>query len=144
MRSLSTLLLFCLLCPWSYADQRSEVEAFQLENGMGVLLKPTEQHRHVSIRLVVGVGFADFSCREKQLPHLLEHLFFSGLDGGDEADLEARMQALGGQWNAYTSEGDTTFVIEAPAATQRQVLDLLLDTITRTELDEPRIAAAKR
>lgn len=75
---------------------------------MGVLLKPTEQHRHVSIRLVVGVGFADFSCREKQLPHLLEHLFFSGLDGGDEADLEARMQALGGQWNAYTSEGDTT------------------------------------
>ena len=54
------------------------------------------------------------------------------------------MQALGGQWNAYTSEGDTTFVIEAPAATQRQVLDLLLDTITRTELDEPRIAAAKR
>ncbi|MFO5965012.1 insulinase family protein, partial [Pseudomonas aeruginosa] len=54
MRSLSTLLLFCLLCPWSYADQRSEVEAFQLENGMGVLLKPTEQHRHVSIRLVVG------------------------------------------------------------------------------------------
>ncbi|WP_134621027.1 M16 family metallopeptidase, partial [Pseudomonas aeruginosa] len=60
------------------------------------------------------------------------------------ADLEARMQALGGQWNAYTSEGDTTFVIEAPAATQRQVLDLLLDTITRTELDEPRIAAAKR
>ncbi|OTH18285.1 M16 family metallopeptidase [Pseudomonas aeruginosa] len=144
MRSLSTLLLFCLLCPWSYADQRSEVEAFQLENGMGVLLKPTEQRRHVSIRLVVGVGFADFSCREKQLPHLLEHLFFSGLDGGDEADLEARMQALGGQWNAYTSEGDTTFVIEAPAATQRQVLDLLLDTITRTELDEPRIAAAKR
>ena len=59
MRSLSTLLLFCLLCPWSYADQRSEVEAFQLENGMGVLLKLTEQRRHVSIRLVVGVGFAD-------------------------------------------------------------------------------------
>ena len=144
MRSLSTLLLFCLLCPWSYADQRSEVEAFQLENGMGVLLKPTEQHRHVSIRLVVGVGFADFSCREKQLPHLLEHLFFSGLDGGDEADLEARMQALGGQWNAYTSEGDTAFVVESPAATQRQVLDLLLEIITRTQLDQRKIDSAKQ
>ncbi|MCZ4151827.1 peptidase M16, partial [Escherichia coli] len=87
--------------PWSYADQRSEVEAFQLENGMGVLLKPTEQHRHVSIRLVVGVGFADFSCREKQLPHRRQHRSLSRLDGGDEADLEARMQALGRQWGAY-------------------------------------------
>ncbi len=144
MRSLSTLLLFCLLCPWSYADQRSEVEAFQLENGMGVLLKPTEQHRHVSIRLVVGSVSPTSRAVKSSCRTCFEHLFFSGLDGGDEADLEARMQALGGQWNAYTSEGDTTFVIEAPAATQRQVLDLLLDTITRTELDEPRIAAAKR
>ncbi|MEL7936555.1 pitrilysin family protein [Pseudomonas delhiensis] len=144
MRWLFLPLLFLLGGGWSFADSRSTVEGYQLQNGMGVLFKPTSQRGSVSIRLVVGVGFSDFSCHDRQLPHLLEHLFFSGLDGGDEADLEARMQALGGQWNAYTSEGDTTFVIEAPAATQRQVLDLLLEVLTRTQLDKARVEATKQ
>lgn len=144
MRWLFLPLLFLLGGGWSFADSRSTVEGYQLQNGMGVLFKPTSQRGSVSIRLVVGVGFSDFTCHDRQLPHLLEHLFFSGLDGGDEADLEARMQALGGQWNAYTSEGDTTFVIEAPAATQRQVLDLLLEVLTRTQLDKARVEATKQ
>lgn len=144
MRWLFFPLLSLLLAGWSHADQRQTVEAYQLANGMGVLFKPTREKGHVSIRLIVGVGFSDFSCQDRQLPHLMEHLFFSGLDGGDEADLEARMQALGGQWNAYTSEGDTAFVVESPAATQRQVLDLLLEAITRTQLDAQKVASAKQ
>jgi predicted Zn-dependent peptidase len=144
MRWLFVPLLSLLLNAWSHADQRQTVEAYQLENGMGVLFKPTREKGHVSIRLIVGVGFSDFACRERQLPHLMEHLFFSGLDGGDEADLEARMQALGGQWNAYTSEGDTAFVVESPASTQRQVLDLLLEIITRTQLDTRKIESTKQ
>lgn len=144
MRWLLLPLLSLLLGSWSLADQRQTVEAYQLANGMGVLFKPTREKGHVAIRLIVGVGFSDFSCRDRQLPHLMEHLFFSGLDGGDEADLEARMQALGGQWNAYTSEGDTAFVVESPAATQRQVLDLLLEIITRTQLNAGKIDSAKQ
>jgi predicted Zn-dependent peptidase len=54
------------------------------------------------------------------------------------------MQALGGEWNAYTSNADTTFVIEAPAQNQRKVLDLLLAIITRTELTDANINAAKQ
>ncbi|WP_435606856.1 M16 family metallopeptidase [Pseudomonas knackmussii] len=144
MRWLFVPLFLLLLLSRAGADPRAAVEGYQLQNGMGVLFKPTSQSGSVSIRLVVGVGFSDFSCQDRQLPHLMEHLFFSGLNGGDEADLEARMQALGGQWNAYTSEGDTTFVIEAPAATQRQVLDLLLEVLTRTRLDAAKIAATKQ
>lgn len=144
MRWLFAPLLLLLLSPCTLADSRAAVEGYQLQNGMGVLFKPTTQSGSVSIRLVVGVGFADFACHDRQLPHLMEHLFFSGLNGGDEADLEARMQALGGQWNAYTSDGDTTFVIEAPAATQRQVLDLLLEVLTRTRLDPAKVEATKQ
>ncbi|MBB4861773.1 putative Zn-dependent peptidase [Pseudomonas nitritireducens] len=144
MRWLYLPLLSLLLSAGCFADQRQTVEAYQLENGMGVLFKPTREKGHVSIRLIVGVGFSDFACAERQLPHLMEHLFFSGLDGGDEADLEARMQALGGQWNAFTSEGDTAFVVESPASTQRQVLDLLLEIITRTQLDARRIESTKQ
>ncbi len=140
------LLFACLLigATHAFAFDRLQVEGYTLPNGLQLLLKPGTERGHVAIRLVVGVGLDDFPCEQKELPHLLEHLLFSGIDGGGEGELEDRMQALGGEWNAYTSNADTTFVIEAPAQNQRKVLDLLLAIITRTELSDANIAAAKR
>ncbi|MBC3299492.1 insulinase family protein [Pseudomonas sp. SWRI18] len=140
------LLVACLLmgAAHAFAFDRLQVEGYSLPNGLQLLLKPGTERGHVAIRLVVGVGLDDFACEDKELPHLLEHLLFSGIDGGGEGELEDRMQALGGEWNAYTSNADTTFVIEAPAQNQRKVLDLLLAIITRTELTDANINAAKR
>jgi len=140
------LLFACLLLNTLHAAalDRFQVEGYQLPNGLQLLLKPGSERGHVAIRLVVGVGFDDFSCADKELPHLLEHLLFSGVDASGEGGLEERMQALGGEWNAYTSNADTTFVIEAPAANQRKILDLLLEILTRTELSDSAIAAAKQ
>ena len=139
------LLLICLLLGTakSYALDRYSVEGYQLPNGLQLILKPGSERGHVAIRLVVGVGLDDFSCAEQQLPHLLEHLLFSGTDDSGEGGLEERMQALGGEWNAFTSHADTTFVIEAPAKNQRKVLDLLLSLLTRTPLTDQRISEAK-
>ncbi|MBT2371383.1 M16 family metallopeptidase [Pseudomonas fluorescens] len=140
------MLLACLLMgsAHSFAFDRLQVEGYTLPNGLQLLLKPGTERGHVAIRLVVGVGLDDFSCEDKELPHLLEHLLFSGIDGGGEGALEERMQALGGEWNAYTSNADTTFVIEAPAQNQRKVLDLLLAILTRTELTDAAITTAKQ
>ncbi len=140
------LLFACLLmgATHAFAFDRLQVEGYTLPNGLQVLLKPGNERGHVAIRLVVGVGLDDFRCADKELPHLFEHLLFSGIDGGGEGDLEDRMQALGGEWNAYTSNADTTFVIEAPAQNQRKVLDLLLAILTRTELTDANIDAAKK
>ena len=140
------LLFACLLmgAAHAFAFDRLQVEGYTLPNGLQLLLKPGTERGHVAIRLVVGVGLDDFGCEEKELPHLFEHLLFSGIDGGGEGDLEDRMQALGGEWNAYTSNADTTFVIEAPAQNQRKVLDLLLAILTRTQLTDAHINAAKR
>ncbi|KAA0945332.1 insulinase family protein [Pseudomonas sp. ANT_H14] len=140
------LLFACLLMGsvHAFAFDRLQVEGYMLPNGLQLLLKPGTERGHVAIRLVVGVGLDDFSCQDKELPHLLEHLLFSGIDGGGEGALEEQMQALGGEWNAFTSNADTTFVIEAPAHNQRKVLDLLLAILTRTELNDAAITAAKQ
>lgn len=139
------LLFACLLLGsvHSFALDRFQVEGYRLPNGLQLLLKSGSERGHVAIRLVVGVGVDDFSCADKELPHLLEHLLFSGIDANGEGGLEERMQALGGEWNAYTSNADTTFVIEAPAKNQRKVLDLLLALLTRTRIDNSAISAAK-
>lgn len=140
------LMFLCLLLGTlpSFALDRTQVEGYLLPNGLQVLLKSGYERNHVSIRLVVGVGFDDFPCQQQELPHLLEHLLFSGLDDSGEGGLEKRMQALGGEWNAYTSAADTTFVIEAPARNQRKVLDLLLAVIKDTKIDEKALALSKK
>jgi predicted Zn-dependent peptidase len=140
------LLFACLLLGAlpSFALDRFEVEGYTLPNGLQLVLKPGTERGHVAIRLVVGVGLDDFSCADKELPHLLEHLLFSGIDATGEGGLEERMQALGGDWNAYTSNADTTFVIEAPAKNQRKVLDLLLALLTQTRIDDNAINVAKQ
>lgn len=143
MRRMLFACLVLLSLPCAALD-RLQAEGYLLPNGLQLLLKPGNDRGHVAIRLVVGVGFSDFSCSEQETPHLLEHLLFSGLDETGEGGLEERMQALGGEWNAFTSDTDTTFVIEAPARNQRKVLDLLLATITRTELTEARLDTARR
>ncbi|UVK98883.1 pitrilysin family protein [Pseudomonas sp. B21-048] len=140
------LLFACLLLGSlpSIALDRFQVEGYTLRNGLQLVLKPGTERGHVAIRLVVGVGLDDFSCADKELPHLLEHLLFSGIDATGEGGLEERMQALGGEWNAYTSNADTTFVIEAPAKNQRKVLDLLLALLTQTRIDDNAINVAKQ
>ncbi|MCE6977792.1 insulinase family protein [Pseudomonas frederiksbergensis] len=140
------LLFACLLLGSlpSIALDRFQVEGYTLRNGLQLVLKPGAERGHVAIRLVVGVGLDDFSCADKELPHLLEHLLFSGIDATGEGGLEERMQALGGEWNAYTSNADTTFVIEAPAKNQRKVLDLLLALLTQTRIDDNAINVAKQ
>ncbi|MCF4997477.1 insulinase family protein [Pseudomonas syringae] len=140
------LLFACLLLGSlpALALDRFQVEGYALPNGLQLMLKPGTERGHVAIRLVVGVGLDDFGCDEKELPHLLEHLLFSGIDATGEGGLEERMQALGGDWNAFTSNADTTFVIEAPAKNQRKVLDLLLDLLTQTRIDDNAIIAAKK
>ncbi|MHC8303512.1 M16 family metallopeptidase [Pseudomonas sp. PB3P13] len=140
------LLLACLLLGSipAFALDRFQVEGYTLPNGLQLLLKPGTERGHVAIRLVVGVGIDDFGCNDKELPHLLEHLLFSGIDATGEGGLEERMQALGGEWNAFTSNADTTFVIEAPAKNQRKVLDLLLALLTQTRIDDNAINAAKQ
>lgn len=143
MRCLMFLCLILGAVP-SFALDRSQVEGYLLPNGLQVLLKSGYERNHVSIRLVIGVGFDDFPCEQQELPHLLEHVLFSGIDDSGEGGLEARMQALGGEWNAYTSSADTTFVIEAPARNLRKVLDLLLAVIKDTRIDEKALALSKQ
>ena len=140
------LIFVCLLlgCAPGFALDRNQVEGYLLPNGLQVMLKSGYERDHVSIRLVVGIGLDDFSCEQKELPHLLEHLLFSGIDDSGEGGLEKRMQALGGEWNAYTSSADTTFVIEAPARNQRKVLDLLLAVLQRTRIDDDALERSKR
>jgi predicted Zn-dependent peptidase len=121
-----------------------EYEALTLDNGLRVILNDRGQSPNVAIRLVVETGMNDFPCPERELPHLVEHLMFSGYGDVSESEMDAMVADWGGEWNAFTQTGRTTYEIDVYS----DFLDdatLLLNRmfseteITREELDNARV-----
>lgn len=96
-------------------------------NGMTALVAPLEKSSLVSLQVWVGTGSvheAEFAGAG--ISHLLEHMVFKGTAEYSGQELNERVPALGGLWNAYTSTDRTVYHIDGPAAHWREFLHLLV------------------
>lgn len=96
-------------------------------NGMTVLVVPRKELPLVSVQVWVETG----SVQEGEhcgagLSHLLEHMVFKGTAEFSGQELNERVPALGGLWNAYTSTDRTVYHIDGPSAHWREFLHLLV------------------
>lgn len=112
-------------------------------NGFRAVLNPRQVSRSVSLRLVVDVGQLDFDCRDRELPHLAEHLMFSGWGELTESDLDAMVGAIGGEWNAFTHSWKTEYQMEVYSGHALDGLDILYRMFTATEITPERLEAAR-
>ena len=113
--------------------------AITLDNGLKVFLSERPLARNVSIRLGVRVGTIDFSCGERALPHMLEHLMFSGTSKHGEAELDRLMDEMGGTWNAYTESEFTVYDIDIFSRNSRFGVEILHEIITDSQLSQESI-----
>ena len=93
-------------------EELYEYQLLQAENGFSAILNSRGDSPNVAMRLIVDVGSADVPCDKRELPHLVEHLLFSGYGEWDEAGLDNLIQSLGGSWNAYTYDDRTSYHID--------------------------------
>lgn len=96
-------------------------------NGLTALLAPQRELPLVSLQVWVETGSvheAEFSGAG--VSHLLEHMVFKGTAEYSGQELNERVPALGGLWNAYTSTDRTVYYIDGPAAHWREFLHLLV------------------
>jgi len=63
------------------------------------------------------------------LSHLLEHMVFKGTKSFSGPELAARVNAAGGQWNAYTSFDRTVYYIDGPDTSLASFLDVLFELV---------------
>jgi predicted Zn-dependent peptidase len=124
-------------------DELHRYEVVRLPNGFSAIVNPRSGTRNVSIYLVVDVGLLDFDCRDRELPHLAEHLMFSGTSTHSESELDALIDSLGGRWNAWTSAWSTTFWLSIHHAHAYEGLGALHAMITDTQLNEDTLRIAK-
>ena len=80
-----------------------------LPNGLRVLLAPDPLAQTVAMGYFVQTGARDEESAEMGASHFLEHLMFKGNDTVGGAELNARLDSLGGHANAFTSDEATVY-----------------------------------
>jgi predicted Zn-dependent peptidase len=146
-----TKLLFVAMSLWlagaasaRYApDDLHGYEAVRLGNGFRAVLNARPATANVAMQLIVDVGLLDFDCRDRELPHLAEHLLFSGTSTHSEAELDALIDSFGGRWNARTSAWTTTYWLNIHHTYADAGLRTLFAMVTDTVLDHDRVEAAR-
>ncbi|MCW8884294.1 MAG: insulinase family protein, partial [Motiliproteus sp.] len=90
-----------------------DYQAFQLENGLKVLLISDPKTDKAAVSLDVGVGSGDDPEQRQGLAHFLEHMLFLGTGKYPKAgEYQAYISAHGGSHNAFTAYDRTNYFFD--------------------------------
>ena len=95
------------------------IETKKLANGVTVLSEKLDFVRSASVGLWVGNGSRYETAEENGVSHFIEHMLFKGTNTRSAAQIAEQMDAIGGQFNAFTTKEFTSFYFRA--------LDTMLD-----------------
>lgn len=115
-------------------DDLYRYQYFRLPNGLDVFLKPRPGAHNVSMRMVVHVGEYDFPCGQKETPHFLEHLLFTGTSKHSESELDALIEDNGGSWNATTGGEKTIYQVDIYDRYAALAIDTLYEILTDSKI----------
>ena len=113
--------------PAAAAELAIPHEAYQLPNGLQVILHPDPSLPQVVVNIWYEVGAKDEVVGRTGFAHLFEHLMFMGTERLPGSGFDDLMEARGGWNNAWTSEDATDYYDVGPAE--------LLDTLLWMEAD---------
>lgn len=80
-----------------------------LENGLRVVAEVNPEAKSTAIGYFVKTGSRDETPAESGLSHFLEHMTFKGSSKMDGLEVNLEFDAMGAQYNAYTSEENTVY-----------------------------------
>lgn len=104
----------------------------RLPSGLTLILDPDADSEVISTQFWVETGsMHESALAGAGLSHLLEHMVFKGSKNFSGEELATRVQAAGGQWNAYTSFDRTVYYIDGPATSLAVFLSTLAELVFR-------------
>ncbi len=104
-----------------------DIEQFTLGNGMQVVVIPNTRVPAVSHMIWIKAGAADDPQGKSGLAHYLEHLMFKGTKNVPDGEYSKRIEALGGQYNAFTSADFTGYYVNIAREHLPMVMELEAD-----------------
>lgn len=106
-----------------------------LANGVRLVVWPRKECRSAALGLWVGTGSRQESEKENGAAHFIEHMVFKGTEQRSAADLAREMDALGGQFNAFTTKECTCFYGRCLDSHIPRMTDLLTDMFFHSRFD---------
>lgn len=117
-------------------------ERYDLPNGLRIVHMPT--HSPVGYcGFVVNAGARDEQETEHGLAHFVEHMLFKGTEQHKANYILNRMEAVGGELNAYTTKEETFIYSIFMSEHFRRAFGLLFDIVFHSQFPETQIKKEK-
>ena len=115
-----------------------------LSNKMPLILIPMKETQTVTALLMVKTGSKYESRKENGLSHFLEHMFFKGTEKRPNTlNISSDLDALGGEFNAFTSKEYTGYYVKVASSKLKLALEILADMISSSKFDAEEIEREK-
>jgi predicted Zn-dependent peptidase len=115
-----------------------------LSNGTRVLTAAMDHAQSVSCFLMYAAGSRYERREESGIAHFAEHMFFKGTERRPTArDIATEIDAIGGEFNAFTGKELTGYYVKCAAETRDVALDVLVDMLRNSRFDADEIDREK-
>jgi predicted Zn-dependent peptidase len=119
-------------------------ERFELGNGLRVLTAPMPHAQSVSCFVMLAAGSRYETAETNGIAHFAEHMFFKGTERRPTArDIAGEIDAIGGEFNAFTGKEYTGYYVRCAAETRDVALDVLVDMLRNSRFDADEIEREK-
>lgn len=115
----------------------------RLPNGLAIITSENHEAPVVSFQVWVKAGSAYERPREHGITHLIEHMIFKGTPTQPVGTMARRIEALGGEVNAYTTLDHTNYHVTVASRYADEALRLLADAVVNASFDPQELAREK-
>jgi predicted Zn-dependent peptidase len=123
------------------------VSTFKLDtlgNGLRVLTAPMESAQSVTCAIMLAAGSRYETEETNGIAHFAEHMFFKGTERRPTArDISKEIDAIGGEFNAFTGKEYTGYYVKCAAESRDIALDVLVDMLRHSKFDSDEIDREK-
>lgn len=123
--------------------QSEDISSFTLENGLKVVVIPDHRAPVVTQMIWYHVGSADEAAGKSGIAHFLEHLMFKGTKTYPAGEFSAKVAAIGGQENAFTSYDYTAYFQRVTPDALEMVMGYESDRMANLVLDEEAVTTER-
>src|SRR3954454_15954613 len=118
----------------------STFELQRLSNGLRVLTAPLGHAQSVTCFVMVEAGSRYETRDTSGIAHFTEHMVFKGTERRPTArDIAAEVDAIGGEFNAFTGKEYTGYYVKYAAEHRDVAFDVLVDMIRHSKFEREEI-----
>lgn len=116
------------------------IEITKLSNGLRIATDTMEHAKTIAIEVCVDIGSRYETEALSGISHFLEHMAFKGTKRRTARDIAQEFDAIGGQFNAYTSREHTVYYSKVLKENLSTAIDILADILQHSIFDEEELA----